>query len=99
MSVSGNGTNSAPHDPLSENVLSITESFRPPETVIPVPTGPAPAKPVSGTFGLLLSVSLLSRKTQHDVVWVIPLTPLPGHVPGLGRWWITAIWVLVSKPS
>src|SRR6516165_4922060 len=78
VSESANGRNSAPHEPLLANKLFMTVSLRPPDSVIPVPTGPAPAKPapLPGTFGLLLSCTKLFMKTQHDGVPVKPLTPL-----------------------
>ena len=52
---SGYGTIRNPQASLSEKVLSITVSLRPPDRVIPVPMGPAAASPASGTLGLLLS--------------------------------------------
>ena len=52
---------------------------------MPVPSGPALALPAAGTFGLLLSCTLLCMKTQHECVWVIGLIPLFGHAPFCGR--------------
>ena len=52
---SGNGTIRKPQAPLLEKVLSMTVSLRPPDSVMPVPVGPAAALPASGTLGLLLS--------------------------------------------
>jgi hypothetical protein len=43
VSPSTNGRNRVPQAPLLAKVLFITVSFWPPEMVIPVPTGPAPA--------------------------------------------------------
>jgi len=65
--------------------FSITVSLRAPETVIPVPTGPAAALPVVGTFGLLLSCTSLCRNTQQECVCVIGLTPLCGQAPFWGE--------------
>ena len=56
---SGYGIIRKPQAPLLENVLSMTVSLRPPDSVMPVPVGPWPAVPASGTFGLLLSWTLL----------------------------------------
>ncbi len=43
---------------------------RPPEIVMPVPTGPWAAEPAAGTSALLLSWTLLFWKTQHEAVFV-----------------------------
>ena len=53
---------------LLENRLSMTVSLRPPEIVMPVPVGPSLAFPARGTFGLLLSWTLLCMNTQHECV-------------------------------
>src|ERR1700681_2011730 len=88
-----------PQAPLRAKVLSMTVSLLPPETVIPVPVGPALALPAWGTFGLLLSWTELWRNTQHERVWVIGLLALPGQSPFCGAGASPSIWVLVSAPS
>lgn len=60
---SGNGTSE-----MSQNALSMTVSSPPPETVIPVPIGPALACP-PGAKG----VCALCSNTQQDRVWVMGL--------------------------
>ncbi len=84
---------------MFENVLSMTVSLRPPDRVMPVPTGPWLAVPAWGTFGLLLSCTLLCMNTQHEWVWVIGLVPPFGQAPFCGAGGSPAIWVLVSNPS
>ena len=53
--LSGNGTTIVPQAPLLTKRLFMTVSLRPPDSDIPVPTGPAAADPAEGTLGLLLS--------------------------------------------
>src|ERR1700674_1994644 len=77
----------------------MTVSLVPPDTVIPVPVGPALALPAWGTLGLLLSWTELWMKTQHEWVWVIGLVPLCGQAPFWGAGASPSIWVLVSTPS
>src|ERR1035437_3361841 len=96
---SGKGIIRKPQAPLLEKLLSITVSLRPPDTVMPVPTGPRLALPALGALGLLLSWTLLWRNTQHEWVWVIGLMPLFGHAPSCGAVGSPWIWVLVSNPS
>ena len=84
---------------MFENVLSMTVSLRPPETVMPVPMGPAAASPASGVLPLLLSCTLLWMNTQHEWVWVMGLVPPFGQAPFWGGGGSPAIWVLVSTPS
>ena len=55
--------------------------------------------PAWGTFGLLLSWTLLCMNTQHEWVWVIGLVPPFGQAPFCGAGGSPAIWVLVSNPS
>src|ERR1039458_4381624 len=77
----------------------MTVSLRPPDSVIPVPVGPAAAPPDAGAWLLLLSVKTLSMSTQHEWVWVILEMPLWGHAPFWGAGASLAIWVFVSNPS
>ena len=84
---------------MFEKVLSITVSFRPPESVIPVPIGPAAAFPASGMLPLLLSCTLLWMNTQHEWVCVTGLVPPFGQAPFCGGGGSPAIWVLVSTPA
>jgi hypothetical protein len=44
-----------PHALLLTKRLPMIVSKRPPDTDMPVPTGPAAAEPAAGTLGLLLS--------------------------------------------
>src|SRR5947199_9192934 len=96
--LSGNGMSAMPHALLLANRLFMTVSLRAPVTVIPVPTGPVPAAPTRGTFGLLLSCTKLCMNTQQEWVWVIGLMPLPGHAPFCGGG-LSPFWLLVSNPS
>src|SRR5450756_1928382 len=66
---------------------------------IPVPVGPSPAEPVTGTLGLLLLATRLSSKTQHDEVPVIGLIAWPTQRPSCGGGGSPWSWVLVSNPS
>ena len=77
----------------------MTVSLPPPEMVMPVPVGPLLASPAWGTFGLLLSWTLLCMNTQHDVVWVMGLVAPSGQAPFWGAGGSPSIWVLVSRPS
>ena len=66
---------------------------------MPVPVGPLLASPAWGTFGLLLSCTLLCMNTQHEVVLVTELVAPFGQVPFWGAGGSPLIWVLVSSPS
>src|SRR5579884_310421 len=96
--LSGNGTRMLPHALLRTNRLSITVSLRPPEIDMPVPTGPAAAKPAPGTLGLLLSCTKLCMNTQQEWVWVIRLIWWWGQAPFCGGG-LSPFWLLVSNPS
>src|ERR1700728_2572176 len=97
--VSGYGTKRTPQAPWFENVLSMTVSLRPPDTVMPVPIGPAAAEPAAGGSGLLLSWTSLWMNTQHEWVCVIGLMPLSGQSPFCGGGGSPPTWVFVSSPS
>src|SRR5579863_8808160 len=96
-----------PQASLFWKTLSRTVSFRTPDSEIPVPTGPAAADPKVGTLGLLLSWTLLWKKTQHVAGWYTCLvsgsvstggfTPA-GQEPSWGGG-LSPFWLLVSKPS
>ncbi len=77
----------------------MTVSLRPPESVMPVPIGPAAALPASGTSPLLLSCTSLWMNTQHEWVCVMGLVAPSGQAPFWGGGGSPAIWVLVSTPS
>src|SRR5579859_2369583 len=87
-----------PHASLFSNVLSMIVSLRPPETDMPVPTGPSAERPWAGTFGLLLSCTKLWVNTQQlGAPETGGLTPA-GHEPSWGGG-LSPFWLLVSKPS
>src|SRR2546430_13053401 len=92
------GTRIPPDGFCFKNWLFMSVSWRPPETSMPVPTGPAAAAPALGTLGLLLSCTKLFMNTQQECVWVIRLMPLFGHAPSCGAG-LSPFWLLVSNPS
>src|SRR5262245_48782081 len=94
---SGYGTTRMPHDPWFCTRLSMTVSFRPPASTMPVPTGPNAAEPAFGTFGLLLSWMKFPRKSVQECEPVGP-TPSPGHAPSCGEGASSLFWLLVEMP-
>ncbi len=95
----GYGTKRLPQAPFVAKVLSITVSLWPPETVNPVPTGPAAADPAAGTSPVLLFSETLWKKTQHEWVWVILEVPPLGQSPVWGAGGSPETAELVSAPS
>src|ERR1700730_13047749 len=72
--------------------------LRSPESTIPLPTGPASALPVLGTFGLLLSCTRFFVNSQQFDVPVGPFSPF-GHCPFCGEGWSSLFWLLLTKPA
>src|SRR4051794_33834521 len=79
-------------------VLPLTVSLRPPAITTPLPTGPASAEPVVGTFGLLLSCTEFLVKSQQECVPVGPVPPF-GQAPSCGEGASSLFWLLVTKPD
>src|ERR1700692_4454978 len=78
--------------------LPLTVSSRPPAMTTPLPTGPASAEPVVGTFGLLLSWTEFFVNSQQECLPVGPLPPF-GHAPSCGGGASSLFWLLVTKPD
>src|ERR1700722_13532361 len=78
--------------------LALTASSRPPAITTPLPTGPASAEPVVGTFGLLLSCTEFFLNTQQECVPVGPVPP-PGQIPSCGEGASSLFWLLVTNPD
>src|SRR5438270_3604362 len=97
-SAAGYGTRITPKERLLETWLPLTMSLRPPEMTTPLPTGPASAEPVVGTFGLLLSCTVFFVNSQQECVPVGPIPPL-GQAPSCGEGASSLFWLLVTKPD
>src|SRR3984893_7159418 len=73
--------------------------LRSPASTTPLPTGPASAEPVDGTFGLLLSCTRFLVNSQQLGEPVGPFSPLLGHFPSCGEGWSSLFWLLLTKPD
>src|SRR5919108_18979 len=73
--------------------------LRSPDSTIPLPTGPVPATPVVGTFGLLLSCTRFFVNSQQLCVPVGPVSPALGHTPSCGEGASSLFWLLLTKPD
>src|SRR5438270_11021981 len=73
--------------------------LRSPESTTPLPTGPAPATPVVGTLGLLLSCTEFFVNSQQLCVPVGPVSPSLGHDPSCGEGASSLFWLLLTNPD
>src|SRR5438034_8536970 len=79
--------------------LPLTMLLWSPESTTPLPTGPAPATPVVGTLGLLLSCTEFFVNSQQLCEPVGPVSPAFGHEPSWGEGASSLFWLLLTKPD